>query len=129
MRMSMTKATIKTKAGTEITIESDKETIEYIINAIQRREDMMIHLRTSREIRNKEIHGEQPTNATQMILKLKKQGYFKSERTATEINEALKKEAFHYPITTIYPVLLRLVRKGELGRLKNKEGNWVYVQR
>ena len=125
----MTKATIKTKAGTEITIDSDKETIEYIVNAIQRREEMVSHLRASRETRDKEIHGEQPRNATQMILKFKREGYFKSERSATEVMEALKKEAFHYPLTTIYPVLLRLVKKGDLGRLKNKEGNWVYVQR
>ena len=125
----MAKATIKTKAGTEIVIESDKETIEYIINAIQRREDMIASLRASRETRDREIHGEPPKNATQMILKMKKAGYFKSERTAAEINEALKKEAFHYPITTIHPVLIRLVRKGELGRSKNKRGNWIYVQR
>ena len=125
----MTKATIKTKGGTEITIESNKETIEYIVNAIQRREEMTSHLRNSRNIRNKELHGEQPQNATQMILKLKRDGYFKSERTATEIMEALKKEAFHYPLTTIYPVLIRLVKRGDLGRLKNKSGTWVYVQR
>ena len=125
----MPKAIIKTKAGTEIIIESDKETIEYIVTSIQRREEMIAHLRAHRELRNKEIHGEQPQNATQMILKLKKEGYFKTERTATEVMEALKKEAFHYPITTIYPVLIRVVKKGELGRLKNKEGNWVYVQR
>ena len=125
----MTKATIKTKAGTEIVIESDKETIEYIVSAIQRREEMTTYLRASRETRDKEIHGEQPRNATQMILKFKREGYFKSERTATEVMEALKKEAFHYPLTTLYPVILRIVKKGYLGRLKNKEGNWVYVQR
>ncbi|MBU0478270.1 hypothetical protein KKC91_06855 [bacterium] len=125
----MPKATVKTKAGTEIVIESDKETIEYIVNAIQRREEMTSHLRASRETRDKEIHGEQPQNATQMILKLKREGYFKVERTAKEVMEALKKEAFHYPLTTLYPVLIRLVKKGDLGRLKNKEGNWVYVQR
>jgi len=125
----MVKATIKTKAGTEIIIESDKETIEYIVNSLQRREEMTTNLRSSREIRNKEIHGARPRNATNMILKLKTDGYFKGERTASEITEALKKEGFHYPLTTIHPVLIRLVRKGELARLKSKEGIWVYVQR
>jgi hypothetical protein len=125
----MPKATIKTRGGTEITIESDKETIEYIINSLQRREEMTMNLRGYREIRNKEVHGERPRNATQMILKFKKDGYFKSERTAAEVMEALRKEAFHYPMTTIHPVLIRLVRNGQLGRLRNKEGNWVYVQR
>jgi len=125
----MPKATIKTKAGTEIIIESDKETIGYIVQSIQKKEEMLSQLRSIRDIRNKEIHGEQPRNATQMILKMKRQGYFKSERTAAEINEAMKKEAFHYPLTTLHPVLIRLVKKGELGRLKNKDGSWVYVQR
>ena len=35
-----------------------------------------------------------------------------------KVMEALKKEAFHYPLSTIYPVLLRIVKRGDLGRLR-----------
>lgn len=128
----MPKATIKTKSGTEITIESDRGTIADILFAVQRRE-LLHQWRREEFLRNgkkPKVVGSKklPKTATDMILKLKESGYFKEKRYLQDIRKELAKEGFHYPNTTLSPLLLKLVRKGILGRLwENKK--WVYVQR
>ena len=126
----MPKATIRTKSGTEIIIESDKETINEIVTTIQRREEMRDRFREEfQKRRNEVVHGKQkPLSATDMILRLKHKGYFKEKRALGEIQRELEKHGYIYPQSTLSAVILRLLRKGELGRVRD-EKQWRYVQR
>lgn len=126
----MVKATIKTKSGTEIIIEGDRETINEIVTTIQRREEMREHFREKFQKRHNEmVHGKQkPLSATDMILRLKHEGYFKEKKTLGEIQKELEKHGYIYPQSTLSAIILRLLRKGELGRMRD-EKQWRYVQR
>jgi len=128
----MVKVIIKTRAGTQIIVEGDMKEVEEIIFDIQRKdhflymkyEDLMLR-------RNEMAHGTRdlrPKTATDQIIKLKQNNFFRDKRNLKEISDALAKEGFHYPLTTLSAVVLRLVRRGELGRLPEK-GKWFYVQR
>jgi len=126
----MPKATIRTRSGTEIIVESDKETINDIVATIQRREEMRDRFRQEFKKRRSEmVRGKQkPLSATDMILRLKHEGYFKKKRSLGDIQKELEKHGYIYPQTTLSAVILRLLRKGELGRVRD-EKQWRYVQR
>lgn len=126
---NMTKATIKTKSGTEIIIESDRKTIEEIVFALQRREDLKEKFKEEITKRKENIStGTKPQTATDAILKLKIDGFFKSRKSLSEIQVELERAGHIYPNTSLSPILLRLVRRGELGRIRD-EKNWSYAQR
>lgn len=126
----MVKATIKTKSGTEITIESDRRTINDVIMTIQRREQLREHINEDfQKRRNEMIHGRQkPLNATDLILKLEHEGFFKKTRTLGEIQNEMEKRGYMYPQTTLSAVMLRLLRHGKLTRIR-EEDKWGYEQR
>lgn len=124
------KATIKTKYS-EIVVESDRQTIQEIISAVQRREEFKERFLSGREKQvEKKGYGKKdvPTGATGAILKLKSEGFFGTKKSLADVQKELEKNGFIYPTTTLSPLLLKLVKRGELGRLSDG-GNWVYVQR
>ena len=125
----MVHARIKTKRGTEIEIESDKETVKEIVAFLQKREEQEARSREFMIHRRDElVHGRPPATLTEAITKLKSEGFFKKKRTISDIKNELARKGFHYPSTTLSAVLIHLLRKGELGRLK-EDKQWRYVQR
>lgn len=54
------------------------------------------------------------------------EGFFREPRELGAVGSSLKERGHHYPTTTLSPVMLRLVRKKELRRIKEK-GRWAYV--
>jgi hypothetical protein len=127
----MVKATIRTKSGTEIEIESDRQTIMEIISTIQRREELRERFREESKRRHEEVIHRQsaaPVSATGFILRLEREGFFKEKRTLGEIQSELQKNGYMYPLSTLSAVMLRLIRHGDLERIKD-EDKWRYVQR
>ncbi len=124
------KAVIKTKYS-EITIESDKDTISNIVLDLQRREEFKERFKANREeFINKETKKNAPQGATSIILQLKSEGFFKTKKALGEVQAELEKKGHIYPTTSLSPLLLLLVKRGELGRLRdNNNNNWVYVHR
>jgi hypothetical protein len=61
-----------------------------------------------------------------LIAELIDGGFFKKPKELSAIRNALQEHGHHYPLTTLSPVMLRLVRRRELRRLKDKK-RWVYV--
>jgi len=53
-------------------------------------------------------------------------GFFKKPKELSAIKIALQEQGHFYPITTLSGVLLRLVRKRDLRRIKDKK-RWLYV--
>ena len=125
----MVHAKIKTKHGSEIEIESDKETIKDIIIFLQRKEEHEERFKDYfAQRRNALAHGRQPSGVTEAIIKLKSEGFFKEKRNLSDIKNELARKGFHYPTTTLSAILIHLLRKGELGRLR-EDKQWRYVQR
>ena len=125
----MVHAKIKTKRGTEIEIDSDANTVKEIVAFLQKKEEQEARFFEQMTYRRNDLmHGRPPSSLTEAIAKLKAEGFFKGKRNISEIKEELSKKGFHYPTTTLSAVLLHILKKGELGRLK-EDKQWRYVQR
>jgi hypothetical protein len=66
------------------------------------------------------------SGCSEAVLQLLETGWGKQSRTLTELEEALKANALHYPSTTLSGVLAWLVRKNKIKRWKTDKG-YVYV--
>jgi hypothetical protein len=53
-------------------------------------------------------------------------GFFKKPKELGAIKTALEEQGHYYPVTTLSPAVLRLVRKKQLRRIKDKK-RWLYV--
>ncbi len=72
---------------------------------------------------------EQPRTLTERILAIKSEGFFKLQRSLSEVREALGSRGWHYPLTTLSGVMQTLVRHRELRRERVTTGNkqvWKY---
>jgi hypothetical protein len=54
-------------------------------------------------------------------------GFFKEPKQLGAVKVALEEEGEFYPVTTLSPAMLRLVRAKELRRIKDGNGRWTYV--
>lgn len=53
-------------------------------------------------------------------------GFFKKPKELGVIKTALEEQGHYYPVTTLSPAVLRLVRKKQLRRIKDNK-RWLYV--
>lgn len=123
----MAKAKIVTKSGTKILIEGSVEEVREIISTVNNKEDFGSK-NDLIAIHEKPRRSQKSHTATDLILTLRESGYFDKPRNLVEIKHSLEEQGMIYPITTIAPVLLKQVRKRNLGRIK-KEKKWCYVKR
>lgn len=61
------------------------------------------------------------------IISLADGNFFKQPRDLASIKAALAQDGHHYPVTTLSPLMLRLVRKRILRRIK-QEKRWMYTR-
>jgi predicted transcriptional regulator len=59
-------------------------------------------------------------------MELVEGGFFKRPKGLRAIKDALEDQGHFYPVTTLSPTLLRLVKKKELRRIKEGK-RWSYV--
>ncbi len=111
----MVKAVIKLKDGTEISIEGSPE-------QVARTRELLSSEKRSLRRKSSKI------GPMGLILELKSEGFFDSPKSVTEIRDKLQENAHHYPLSSLSPALIRLVRNRELGRLK-QGGKWTWVKR
>jgi hypothetical protein len=73
--------------------------------------------------------GEQPDTLTGRILAIGSEGFFKEQRSLSEVREALGSRGWHYPVTTLSGVMQSLVRQRHLRRERIAVGGkqvWKY---
>lgn len=121
----MAKAHITTTSGTKVTIEGNPEEVALIVRQLQRAEVTSKSGRraTSRERKPTPRQRATPTN---LILSLIDGGFFKKPKDLVAVKEALEEMGHYYPVTTLSPSLLRIVRKRRLRRIK-EEKKWLYT--
>lgn len=117
----MAKAHITTKSGASITIEGTKEEVAGLIEQFGGGVANSQGRSRKRRTATKEKSG--PVN---LVSELIDGGFFKKPKELGSIKLALEEQGHYYPVTTLSPILLRLVRKRELRRIKDKK-RWLYV--
>jgi len=122
----MTKAEINLPNGTKITVDGTPEEIIRIQQAFSDSPDSTS--KKKQGYRDKGIPKKKPSKVGPLgrIRTLITEDYFKEKRTMEDVRKSLEERAIFYKHSDIAPSLIRLVKKGELRRLK-EEGQWIYV--
>ena len=119
----MAKAHITMRDGTKVTIEGSHEEVAALIacfdggGQVERRS----RVRPAERQRSKSA-----PSLVGLISELIDGGFFKKPKELGAVRLALEEQGHFYPVTTLSPVMLRLVRRKELRRIKDKK-RWLYV--
>jgi len=121
----MTKATIKSKTGTLITIEGTEKEVANVLAHLE----TIAHVGRAKEeikkVNSEKKEQKKRTAASDLVVNLKEEGYFEKPKSLGEIAHGLEEKGYIYPITTLSGVMIGLVQKKILGR-KKLDGKWVY---
>ena len=122
----MAKAHITTKEGIEISIEGNPKEVADLINQIK--DGLPISKSKKKPTKGRKVVesvNSKPTPVN-LISSLIDGGFFKKAKDLASVKVALEELGHLYPVTTLSPVLLRLVRKRQLRRIKDKK-RWLYT--
>jgi len=126
----MIKAHLTLPNGTKIHMEGDQEDIEKIISTFSDKTSNQTKPAEKSPKRIKPKGQFRKRNALSgpkhLIINLIETNFFKERRKLSVIRTKLEEAGHIYPVTTISPALVRLVREKQLRRLK-ESGDWVYV--
>jgi hypothetical protein len=106
-------------------------TREEVIKTIEELPGLVASISKAFELtKNKETASTYPSvsssGCSEAVLELLGTDWGRQPRTLTELGEALRANALHYPSTTLSGVLAWLVRKNKIKRWKTDKG-YVYV--
>jgi hypothetical protein len=121
----MAKAHITTKTGTKITVEgTPKEVAELVAQLGEKATAPRVLERTAK----KAAKGQDKQKATpiNLISSLIDGGFFRKPKDLAATKVALEEMGHFFPVTTLSPVLLRLIRKRQLRRIKDQK-RWFYT--
>lgn len=119
----MPKALITTQSGATVTLEGTQEEVAALVARFEAFERRNAAPATEQIVRP----GKRRATPMGLILELFAEGYFRTPKGLGAVRQALEERGHFYPVTTLSPVMLRLVKKKHLRRLK--QGNlWAYVE-
>lgn len=122
----MAKANIETGSGLKITVEGTAEEIASIVAHVKSGEDTPNqHKPSEKKSRRSETSS---TSLVGLIQELKEKGFFDTPKKVKDVKDELALQTHHYPMESISTALIRRVKHGELGRIK-EEKMWAYVKR
>jgi hypothetical protein len=116
----MAKAQIITEAGTKVTVEGDADEVAALIERFDKSSS-----RASAPAKVNRLNSK--AGPQDRILALLAAGFFRVPQGLAAIRSTLEEQGHFYPVTTLSPVLLRLVRSRNLRRIKENKV-WSYVQ-
>jgi hypothetical protein len=119
----MPKIHLTTKTGTKIVIEGTPGEVAELVSKI---EGGSTPAKARRSTPQQPQGKSRPTPMT-LLSDLADGGFFKKPRELSAIKSALEEQGHHYPVTSLSPTVLRLVRKRLLRRIKDGQ-RWQYVQ-
>ncbi len=123
----MAKANIITKDGIKISVEgTPKEVADIVAQLKGDKQNPILDKGRKKDNRQETPDKTRPTPIN-LIADLIDGGFFKKPRELSAIKNALAEQGYHYPVTSLSPTALRLVRKRQLRRIKEKK-RWLYVQ-
>ena len=117
----MAKAYITKKDGTKITVEGTPEELAALLSQTKEK------VSDDRIIKNRGKYKSQAkATPKNLIVELIDGGFFKKPKELGAIKIALEEQGHYYPVTSLSPALIRLVRGRYLRRIKDKK-RWLYV--
>lgn len=122
----MAKANITTKDGTKITVEGTPKEVADLVAQLKG-DKLRSASDKPRKSNKREVLDKARPTPINLIVDLIDGDFFKKPRELSAIKNALAEQGYHYPVTSLSPAALRLVRKRQLRRMKDKK-RWLYVQ-
>lgn len=118
----MAKATFTTTSGTAVHLEGEPSEVAALLKLMGQVSEPQ-----ASQSKRARVSG-QPAKATlgSLLGELIDGGFFKKPRELSSIRLALEESGHFYPVTTLSPALLRLVRSKQLRRIKDNK-RWLYV--
>jgi hypothetical protein len=124
--IEMAKAQLTTKLGTKISIEGTSEEVADLLARFEV-EGRPSKANSSVAQNTKPSHARKTlASPANLISELVEAGFFATPKELNGIKVALEEQGHFYPVTTLSPTLLRLVRKRRLRRIKENK-RWIYV--
>lgn len=121
----MPKAVFTTEDGTKISIEGTPEEVRDLLTRLRPTGKQIKAGKGRNASRNSKKTGPSMPDS---IIELKVEGFFNKPKGLADIKEKLASLGRIYPVTSISGTVLSLVKRRELGRVKEK-GRWCYVAR
>jgi hypothetical protein len=128
----MATAKVTRKDGTTVNIEGTPEEVAALVQRISPADGAATRGTSRRRSKPapRKSKAKEPTNKpmgpVDYIRELIESDFFASKRGLGEIKAKLDEQAHFYPVTSLSPAVIRLVRRRELRRLK-EGGTWKYV--
>ena len=121
----MAKANLTTKAGTRIVVEGTLEEVALLVEKIEGVQPTAARKAAATDTgeRARATGKATPVN---LIASLIDGGFFRKPKDLASVKVALEEIGHFYPVTSLSPALLRLVRKRQLRRLRDKN-RWMYT--
>jgi len=121
----MPKATVATPGGAKVTIEGTSDEIVALIARLEGLESGKAAQQPGAVRSKQSIKSKQSLPG--LISEMIGSGFFKEPKQLGALKEALEQNGQFYPVTTLSPAMLRLVRSRQLRRIKDNKGRWSYV--
>ena len=117
----MAKAVMTTLDGATVTIEGSQDEVAALLARLGGGRMAP----PGRTVKTPLSAREKPTPMG-LLSELIVEGFFREPKELGAVRLALKDKGHFYPVTTLSPLMLRLVRRKELRRMKDKK-RWTYV--
>lgn len=131
----MAKAHITTADGTKVTLEGTIEEVAVLVDRLEvgtqpakpatMRQSGSTSARSATKAQTKRSANGAIT-LSDLLAELIEGGFFKTPQELGVIKTSLEEQGHYYPITTISPILLAMVRRRQLRRIKENK-RWRYV--
>lgn len=130
----MAKANVVLADGTKVTIDGTPEEVGALLDRISGGapqpsvggSSKSTRRRRGKSTAKRSTGKTKPKGPADYIRELVAENYFKTKRGLGDVQKKLEEGAHIYPVTTLSPVLFRLVKARELRRIK-EDGTWKYV--
>lgn len=119
----MAKAYIKRPDGTSIVVEGDPQEVAELVGKIEGGRPTIKKIPSTTKKRGNKVKA----SLSDLLISLVDGGFFKKPKELTSVKTAVAELGHVYPVTTISPALLRLVRRKYLRRIK-QDKRWFYTR-
>jgi hypothetical protein len=117
----MPKAVYSAPSGAVVTVEGTQEEVVSLLRLLETTGTALA------APQDPPILRQGKTTPMGLLAGLMSRGFFNQPRELGSVKASLEEEGQFYPTTTLSPLMLRLVRRRELRRIKEK-GRWLYVR-
>ena len=118
----MATATVALPGGAKVTIEGTDEEVVGLLARLQG-----LGPRSSDGGKSAARATKARPSLPDLISEMIDGGFFKEPKPLATVKNSLEQNGQFYPVTTLSPALLRLVRAKQLRRIKDSGGRWSYV--